>query len=213
MMIRLVRAFAILCFLVAASGCGESAAPALLVETTDPVSVNGKTVHALPSSPFSLAAGDALEVGPKGLARLLYPDGSRFVLYPRGTTPGRVEITPRASSAAPVVVKLAKGILAFLVPKDRKVKDRYELEALNTVTTIEGTSGRVITSKTEDRVALESGAVTVRATDGATSKLTALQEVVYSTEKKAFAVETYDPTSKAERDLYEGRGDNVIYTH
>lgn len=210
MTMRSVRGLAILCFLIAASGCGEGAAPALLVETTDPVSVNGKAVHALPSSPLSLAAGDALEVGPKGLARLLYPDGSRFVLYPRGTTPGRVEITPRASSAAPVVVKLAKGILAFLVPKDRKVKDRYELQALNTVTTIEGTSGRVITSPAEDRVALENGSVTVRAADGATSKLTALQEVVYSTSQKAFAVETYDPTSKAERDLYGGRDGRAI---
>lgn len=207
-----VRMCAAVLMVAFGSGCIESVAPAMLVETSDPVTVNGKSVHVLPTAPLALAAGDALEVGPKGLARLLYPDGSRFMLLPRGSDAGSLEVTPRGTSAAPVVVKLVRGVLAFLVPKERKVKDKYELKALNTVTTIEGTAGRVITTPTEDRVALEHGTVSVTAGSGAT-RINGLQEAVYAVATKVFSVQSYDPTGTTERDLYADPQDRTIQNH
>jgi len=190
-------------FLVVATGCGQQAAPAQLVETVDPVTVNGKAVRAVPTAPVSLAAGDTVEVGAKGLARLLYPDGSRFLLIPQGSEPAQLAVTPRAADAAVVVVKLLKGVLAFLVPEKRPVKDRYELRALNTVTTIEGTSGRIVTSAARDSVALEHGKVTVTATAGAVTIVNSLQEAIYDVAAGVFKMINYDPTSAAESGFYD----------
>ena len=208
------RVLVVLASLTVAGGCnnGGSAAPALLVETADPVTVNGKAVHVLPSAPLSLAAGDLLEAGPKGMARLLYPDGSRFLLMPRGNDSGNLEVTPRASSAAPVVVKLVRGLLAFLVPRDRKVKDKYELRALNTVTTVEGTAGRIFTSAAEDRVALEHGSVSVAA-GGAVTRVNGLQEAVWSLAAKAFSILAYDPNAKDEAIFYVSPGDKSLKSY
>ena len=205
---RWARVLVVLASLTVAGGCnrgGGSAAPALLVETADPVTVNGKAVHVLPSAPLSLAAGDLLEAGPKGLARLLYPDGSRFLLMPRGNDSGSLEVTPRALSAAPVVVKLVRGVLAFLVPKDRTVKDKYELRALNTVTTVEGTAGRIFSSATEDRVALEHGSVSVAA-GAAVTRINGLQEAVWTRAANLFSVLTYDPNARDEAVYYAAPG-------
>ena len=204
---------AIAAFLIAATGCGESAAPAMLVETTDPVTVNGHAVHALPTAPISLAAGDALEVGPKGMARLLYPDGSRFMLMSRDAEPASLAVTARAADAGHVVIKLLKGVLAFLVPPDRKVKDRYELKALNTVTTIEGTAGRVITTVAEDSVALEHGTVLVVANGGEQTRIKGLQEAIFNLLAGKFKLLSYDPTATGEKDLYSGSEDKKILNH
>jgi hypothetical protein len=194
--------FAWLGFLALASGCGDKAAPATLLETVDPVTVNGKAVHAVPTAPLSLAAGDTVEVGAKGLARLLYPDGGRFLLVPQGTEPASLQVTPRADGAGTVVVKLLRGVLAFVIPEKRAVKDRYELKALNTVTTIEGTAGRLITSPAKDSIALERGKVTFAA-GAATQSVGALQEAVYDVSTSKFTVSAYDPLGKTEAPLYD----------
>ena len=190
-------------FLLWATGCGQPAAPAVLVETVDPVTVNGKAVRAVSTAPLPLAAGDTVEVGAKGLARLLYPDGSRFLLIPQGAEPAQLAVTPRAAETGTVVVKLLKGVLGFLVPEKRAVKDRYELRALNTVTTIEGTSGRVITTAAKDSTALETGHVTVTSSTGKTNKIAALQESLFDMATGLFSTAAYDPTGAKEHGLYD----------
>lgn len=207
------RMIALAAMFLAATGCGEQAAPAMLVETSGPVTVNGKPVNALPSAPLALAAGDALEVGAKGMARLLYPDGSRFMLLPHDAEPAALAVTPRVSSTGLVVIKLLKGALAFLVPEKRAVKDRYELKALNTVTTIEGTSGRVITGDKEDRVALEHGTVSVTGAAGAVTRISGLQQAVFDVASRLFKIESYDPTSPAETGYYEDGVSRKMLTH
>lgn len=207
---RLV-ALAVVAIQLLIQGCGSGAPTAGLVETIDPVKLNGDPVRAQPAAPRALAAGDVLEVGPKGLARLVYPDGSRFVVLPEGQEPAVLEVGDRDSGAGRVVMKLVKGALAFMVAKERKVKDRYELKALNTVTTIEGTAGRIITTPEVDRVALESGSATVRATSGASAKVAALQEATYTRASDQFKVTPHDPVSPEEGRYYDRGGGRTLH--
>jgi len=187
--------------------CGESRQKnppgqgAKLITVTGDVTVNGKAV----STPIDLAVADVLRVPQSGLARIQYPDGSRFLIL--GRAPSGSEFTvgkeTNEGGVKVVLMKLARGLLSFAVRADSKEK-RFEIEAISSLTVVRGTEGKVQTAPEGDLVALKHGRVEV---SGKPQKSTVnLQEgfsVQVSPQGVVSAPKPYDFSEASERELYE----------
>ena len=176
--------------------------------------MNGQAVSVQPSAPRGLAEGDQVEVAAGGLARIAYPDGTRMLLLANGSKAGALVIAKPAGGVGDVVLKLLNGAVSFLIPKDRQPNANYQFQALNTVTTIKGTSGRITTAAEADQVALREGVVVVTATaSGTMTEVKAGSEVVVEP-GKAPVVRAYNTTASSELPFWDFEKANRLYgTH
>jgi hypothetical protein len=192
--------------LMVVSSCGQSAGPggsraAAIVDVIGKVTHNGKpaTVRG------TLAAGDVVRVPRDGLARIQYPDGTKFVLV--GRTEAGAELTfGKESTDAGVrvsLVNLARGILGFLVRNEAK-ESRYEIEAVSSLTVVRGTQGKVQTGPDGDLIALKVGKVEVIAkATGSSTNLSAGSQIQVSAKGGVGSPVPYDFSTAEERELLE----------
>jgi ferric-dicitrate binding protein FerR (iron transport regulator) len=196
-------------FVVAAilESCGESGPRnppvqgAKLVDVTGAVTVNGQPATA----PKELSSADVVRVVQGGLARIQYPDGSRFLIL--GRTAAGSELTVGKESieggVKVVLLKIARGLLSFAVRSDVKER-RFEIEAISSLTVVRGTEGKVQSAPEGDLVALKKGKVEV---SSKLLKTTAnLQEgfsVSVSPQGEIGPLKPYDFSESSERELYD----------
>jgi len=180
---------------------GASGAAAKLVDIQGTVTVNGQAT----SAAKELAVNDKIQVAQGGVARVLYPDGTKVLLVGRAAEGTELTIgTTTQEQGIPVMlVKLVKGVLSFVVPPASKGKVRYEIEAQSSLTVIRGTSGAIKTDASQDVVALKTGTVEVLAKNGGKSgTVNAGQQITVQASGDVSTPKPYDFSDDSERELY-----------
>lgn len=180
-------------------GAGGAGTPKLQ-DIQGTVTVNGTAVK----DPKELAANDKVVVAQGGVARVVYPDGTRILLVGRGAEGSELTIgaTTQDQGLSVMLVKLTRGVLSFLVPPAVKGKGRYEIEAVSSLTVVRGTQG-VVTTGEGDSVALKNGTVEVLAKNGGRNQtIVAGQKIQITPAGEISAPASYDFSDNAERELY-----------